>query len=78
MITQLLRHVTSSSHDADVKGDIFRRTIYPPSLVVIAFIFSELQRGGGGGGIRPPPVVEDQKLPGVNRVKLFLVVVLVF
>ena len=45
MITQLLRHVTSSPIDADVKGDIFRHTIYPPSLVVIAFMFSELRRG---------------------------------
>ena len=57
MITQLLRHVTSYPHDANVKGDIFRHTIYPPSLVVIAFIFSELRRGGG----IPPPVIEDQK-----------------
>ena len=70
MITQLLRHVTSSPHDADVKGDILRRTIFPPSLVVIAFIFSESRRGRG---IRPPPphpsVVEDRKKPGLNRVK---------
>ena len=44
MITQLLRHVTSSRHDADVKGDIFRRTIYPSSLVVLALIFSKLRR----------------------------------
>ena len=52
IFTQLLRHVTSSPRDAAVKGDIFRLTIYPPSLVVIAFIFSELRmgRGGGGGG----------------------------
>ena len=57
MITQLLRHVTSQPHDVDVKGDIFRHTIYPPSLVVIAFIFSELRRVGGGGGAD----VEDQK-----------------
>ena len=56
MITQLLRHVTPSRRDADIKGDIFRRTIYPPSLVVIALIFSELR------------VVEDQKKPGLNRV----------
>ena len=54
MITQLLRHVMSSRHDADVKGDIFRRTIYPLSFVVIAFIFSKLRRGGGGGGRNPP------------------------
>ena len=49
--TQILRHVTSSPHDAEVKGDIFRRTIYPPSLAVIAIIFLELRRGGG----RNPP-----------------------
>ena len=30
--------MTSSSQDADVKGDIFKHTIYPPNLVVIAFI----------------------------------------
>ena len=60
MIAQLLRHVTSSPHDADVKGDILRRTIYLPSLVVIAFIFSELRRGGG---------FEEEKKPGLNRVK---------
>ena len=42
MIMQLLCHVTSSPHDADVKGDIFKLAIYPLSLVVIAFIFSEL------------------------------------
>ena len=45
MIMQLLRHMTSSPHDAGVKGDIFRRTIYPLSLVVIAFMFSELRKG---------------------------------
>ena len=61
IITQLLRHVTPSRHDADVKGDIFRRTIYPPSLVIIAFIFSELRRGEGAEFA--PPVVEDQKSP---------------
>ena len=47
MITQLLRHLTSAPHHAVVKGDILRYTIYPPSLTVIAFIFSELQREGG-------------------------------
>ena len=60
MITQLLRHVTSSPRDADAKGAILRRTIYLPSLVVIALLFSEL-RGSGGGG--------DQKKPGPNKVK---------
>ena len=49
MVTQLLRHVTPLPHNGDVKDDIFRRTIYPPNVVAIAFIFSELRRGGGGG-----------------------------
>ena len=62
MITQLLRHVTSKPRDADVKGDIFGHTVYLPSLVAVAFIFSELRRGEGGG-ICPLPVVEDQKSP---------------
>ena len=57
MITQLLRHVASSPHDADVKGDIFRRTIYPPSLVVIAFISSVLR---GGAESVPPGRREEQ------------------
>ena len=52
MITQLLRHVTTSPDVADVKEDIFRRAIYPPIHVVIAFIFSELRGGGGGEGRR--------------------------
>ena len=53
MITHLLRHVTSEPHDADVKGDNFRHTI-----VVIAFIFSELK----GAGAESP-------LPGRRRPK---------
>ena len=60
VITKLSHHVTSSPYDTDVKEDIFRLTIYPPSLVVIAFIFSELRRGWGRN-LPPPPVVEDQK-----------------
>ena len=43
---QLLRHVKSSSRDEDVKGDIFTSTIYPQSLVVIAFILPELRKWG--------------------------------
>ena len=74
LIMQLLRQivnavitVTSSPHYADVKGDIFRLTIYPLSLVFIAFIFLELLRGdyGAGGTFSAPrlPVEEDQKSP---------------
>ena len=61
MIMQSLRHVTSSPHDEDFKEDIFRHNIYPPSLDVIGFIFSEL-RGGTARG-RP-------KKPGLNRVNM--------
>ena len=38
MMTQFLRHVTSSAHYAGVKRNSFRRTIYPLSLVVIALM----------------------------------------
>ena len=66
MITQLLRHVTSHPHDADVKGDIYGHTIYPPSLVVIAFKFSELRTGCG---IRPPPPNLGRRRPKKARSK---------
>ena len=56
----IFRHLTSS-RDGDVKADIFRCTIYPQNLVVVAFIFSELRSGGGGGGNPLPPGVEEQK-----------------
>ena len=65
MITQLLLPVTSSPRDANVKGGIFRRTIYPLNLVVIAFIFLELRRGAESA----PPGRRRPKKPGVNRVK---------
>ena len=47
MVMQLLRHVTSSACDADVKGDIFRPTIYSPSLAVIGFILGTLRYEDG-------------------------------
>ena len=39
-IRQLLRYMTSSLRDADLKGDIFRRTIYPLSLTVILCLYT--------------------------------------
>ena len=57
--------MTSSADVVDLKGNIFGRTICSPSFVVIATIFSEL-RGGAGTA---PPVPEDQKKPGLNRIK---------
>ena len=65
MITQLLRHVKLSPYDVDVKGDIFARTIYPPSLVAIAFVFSELRIWEG---IHPPPPT-DRRTPKKARSK---------
>ena len=59
--TQLLRHVTSLTHDTVVKEDIFRPAIHPPSIAVMAFIFSELRRGWGNPPPSPSAVVEDQK-----------------
>ena len=71
MITQLLRRVTSLPHDANVKGHIVRRITYRPSLVVIALIFSELRKGRGGAQNPPLPFrnSEDEKKPGLNRIK---------
>ena len=43
-MTQLLNHMTSTPPDADIRRDICRRAIYPPNLVVIGFIFSELRK----------------------------------
>ena len=47
MITQLLRHVRSSPHDADIKGDIFRPTIYPRCHSF--YILGRTKTGGGEG-----------------------------
>ena len=55
-ITQLLRVVSSSLHDMDVKENIFSPTSYPPSVLVIAIIFSSYVS-------HPPTVVVDQKKP---------------
>ena len=68
IMTNFLSHVTPSLHDADLKGDIFRRTIYPLSLVVITFIFKELWMEGGEE-IPPPPPSRPKKKPGLNRVQ---------
>ena len=61
--TLLRRHMTSSADVADLNGNILDVL----SFVVIALIFSELR--GGGADRPPPPVPEDQKKPGLNRVK---------
>ena len=58
--------MTSSAHDADLKGSNFRHTIHPQSFIAVAFIFSELDRGGFRS---PPPVQKIEKKPGLDRVK---------
>lgn len=63
--------MTSSLVVADLKGDIFRRTFYPPSLTVTAFIFAKLWRWDGG--IRPsppPPAPEEKRKPGLAMVTI--------
>ena len=49
----------SSTHDADLKGNNFRRTIHPQSFITVPFIFLELDGGGGASG--GPPGPEDRK-----------------
>ena len=73
MVTQLLRHVTSQLHNADVKGDIL--DIVPTLQVSLSQLFilgvtEEGWGGRGGSGICSPPVVKDQKNPGLNRIKV--------
>ena len=63
--------MTSSAHDADLKGNNFRRTMHPQSFIAVAFIFSELDGGASGA---PPRSRRSKKSPvwiGLmgNRVK---------
>ena len=41
IMISLQRHMTSSVLFAELKGNIFGRTIYPLSLIVIAFILAK-------------------------------------
>ena len=68
IMTKFPRHVTSSAHDADLKGNYFRRIIHPQSSIAVAFIFSELDRGGFRSP--PPPVQKIEKKPGLDRVNV--------
>ena len=51
--------MTSSAHDADLKGNNFKRTIHPQSFIAVAFIFSELDQRGASGASPSGP--EDRK-----------------
>ena len=61
--------MTSSAHDADLKGNNFRRTIHPQSFIAVASLFSELDGGASGAPPPPPPVQKIEKKPGLDRVK---------
>ena len=58
--------MTSSTHDADLKGSHLRRTIHPQSFIAVAFLFLELDRGASGP---LPPRSTVEKKPGLDRVK---------
>ena len=57
--------MTSSLRVADVKGDIFGRTISPPSIIAVAFYTCEVMEGGGGVARNPK---DKTKKPGLDRV----------
>ena len=62
----ITRHMTSSLRDGDFKGYIFGRTIYRPSLTVIAYILAKLW---GDGTISPPPRPQKtKKKPGLESI----------
>lgn len=49
----------------------FQTSFYPPNLVIIAYIFSELRRERGRGWNPPSGRKRPKTKPGLNRVKLF-------
>ena len=55
IMTLLPRDIASLLLIADLKGDIFKRTIYPSNLTDIAFLLATLWR--------TPPAPEDKKSP---------------
>jgi len=59
--------MTSPAYVADLKGNLFGRTISLPSFVVIALMFLELR--GGGPNEPPLPGPRRPKKPGLNRVE---------
>ena len=63
MITQLLRHMTSSPNNAAVKGDICWTYCVPSESPYHSFYLHRVTEGG-----IPPTVVEDQEKPGLNRI----------
>ena len=69
----LPRHMTSTFHVAYFKEDMFGRSIYPPSLTVLAFVCEKLGRegvvGGGGGASRPQRINKSTVMIGLTNPK---------
>ena len=76
IMTLFPRHVTSSAHYADLKGNNFRRTIHLQSFIAVAFAFSKLEGGGGGVPEAPPSgtVQKVRKKSDLDRVKRLLLI----
>ena len=53
---------TPSTHDADHKRNNFRRAIHPESVIAVAFVFAELDRG-----LHPGPEDRKKALSGLDR-----------
>ena len=60
--------MTSSLSVTDLKGNIFGCTIYPPSLIVIAFLYLRSYGGGWGGGNSPLAPEDKKKQKNKKRV----------
>ena len=66
----LPRHMTSLLLVADLKGNILGRTVYPPGLIVVAFIVAKLWSGGKESPQYPPPKHNKYKvLVGIHFVR---------
>ena len=62
--------MTSSTHDAGLKGNNFKRTLHPESFIAVVVLFSELEMGASGA--TPSPGPEGREKPGLDRLNCAL------